>query len=647
MFRAEIINPEWKIEQKKYKTILETQGSGLDKDQNNFGLGQIELREIGHVDRCITCHLNPEQTVMDSLPLPFAAHPVPMLDEHDLGTFACTLCHSGSGRSLLRRETCDKSVQNNWKPVESSCVVCHLAIFDKRGIKYPLNEITTGWNLFRQSGCLGCHKLRGLGGPFGPDLTSQGEKILQGYNFNFIQGKKSIVQWHHEHFTDPGKISPGSIMPKFSFNSDQIDALIILILGFSKPHLPMQYYSMEVIKEFKEQRDNLDGNTAYAFVCSSCHAMSGTGRTYDDQIFGVPALANKGFQSVASLDMISFMVQEGRSNRYMPAWRGRHSGLREHELSGLIEFVREWRKKAPTFTEVKSESFNKSSGEIIYQDNCATCHRDDKSGAIGPSLNSRSFLAAATDRYLYETMITGRSNTAMPSWSYLSASYLKNLIRYLQPAPKFKKEVNFKTPGNAESGKMIFHYQCSRCHGPNGMGGIGPAILNRDFLSAAGDHFIIETIRQGRNHTPMFSIKQSPSELTSLIAFMRASRDSIPDHLYTGPTLGNPDLGKNLFRQYCSECHGNNGEGLKAPALHNEEFLNAATNGFLLATITIGREGTPMPVWGRSEEKHRALNARERHHLVAFIRQWQTITIKRDRSDPIYKLLSYHTHPAS
>ena len=111
-------------------------------------------------------------------------------------------------------------------------------------------------------------------------------------------------------------------------------------------------------------------------------------------------------------------------------------------------------------------------------------------------------------------------------------------------------------------------------------------------------------------------------------------------------TLGNPDLGQKLFLQYCSECHGNKGEGAKAPALHNEEFLNAATNGFLLATITIGREGTPMPVWGRSEEKHRALNARERHHLAAFIRQWQTLTIKRDRSDPIYKLLSYHRNPA-
>ena len=36
MFQAEIINPEWKIEQNKYKNILETQGSGPDDDHNNF-----------------------------------------------------------------------------------------------------------------------------------------------------------------------------------------------------------------------------------------------------------------------------------------------------------------------------------------------------------------------------------------------------------------------------------------------------------------------------------------------------------------------------------------------------------------------------------------------------------------------------------
>jgi cytochrome c oxidase cbb3-type subunit 3 len=138
----------------------------------------------------------------------------------------------------------------------------------------------------------------------------------------------------------------------------------------------------------------------------------------------------------------------------------------------------------------------------------------------------------------------------------------------------------------------------------------------------------------------MFGLIKSSSALSDLIAFMRSNADSIPIFLESGPVLGTPELGKKLYRTYCIECHGNQGEGIEAPALNNQEFLNAATNGFLLATVTLGRNGTPMPEWGKATTKHRMLTPRERHHIIAYIRQWQTLTIKRESSDPIYKLLS-------
>ena len=172
------------------------------------------------------------------------------------------------------------------------------------------------------------------------------------------------------------------------------------------------------------------------------------------------------------------------------------------------------------------------------------------------------------------------------------------------------------------------------------MGGIGPAILNRDFRDAASDYFLEETIKQGRSHTPMFGLIRSSPDLSDLIAFIRSSADSIHTFLEPGPVLGNPELGKKLYKSYCVECHGNKGEGVEAPALNNQEFLNAATNGFLLATVSLGRNGTPMPEWGKASSEHRMLSPRERHHLIAYIRKWQTITIKREPSDPIYRLLS-------
>ena len=65
-----------------------------------------------------------------------------------------------------------------------------------------------------------------------------------------------------------------------------------------------------------------------------------------------------------------------------------------------------------------------------------------------------------------------------------------------------------------------------------------------------------------------------------------------------------------------------------AKALNNQEFLSAASNGYLLATITLGRSGSDMPSWGHGQDKYPALSGKERQDLVAFIRSMQRIRIK-------------------
>ncbi len=86
--------------------------------------------------------------------------------------------------------------------------------------------------------------------------------------------------------------------------------------------------------------------------------------------------------------------------------------------------------------------------------------------------------------------------------------------------------------------------------------------------------------------------------ISDIVTFMYSLMDSIPDYIPTGMVLGDPNQGKSLFYRRCSECHGQHGEGNKGPALNNQEFLNAASNGYILATISLGRRGTKMPVLG-------------------------------------------------
>jgi hypothetical protein len=42
-----------------------------------------------------------------------------------------------------------------------------------------------------------------------------------------------------------------------------------------------------------------------------------------------------------------------------------------------------------------------------------------------------------------------------------------------------------------------------------------------------------------------------------------------------------------------------------------------------------------MPSWGKGSEKYRKLTSEERVDLVAYVRKWQRLTIKRMASDDI------------
>ena len=632
MLFREVISPEWKQNQNDFTEHTEPDRQDNSIPASSSGLKQIEIHEFNHIDRCITCHLNIENEDNQNLNPPFSGHPGQDLEHHDLASFGCTLCHSGTGRSLLRDETCNPDRIVDWRPVDSNCAKCHLSIFSTPANPVLPHSLNRAKQDIYQLGCLGCHKIRHVGGQFGPDLSNQADKIRQGYNFKNVQGKHSIFNWHLEHFENPPKISPGSIMPDFDMDPEQIESLTTMVLGLSNPVLPFRYYDMAVLSEFKNQRPRVKHDNLFSLVCSACHGTEGQGRSFKDNIFGVPALANIDFQSIASTEMIEFIIQEGRSNKYMQSWKSRHSGLIKEELSELLRFVGNFRAEAPSFADVRSAQPGVSLGKALYINHCSNCHNAEKSGGIGPSLNNAAFRALSSDEFLYTTLTRGRANTAMPSWSRFNSKEIHSLIREIQPVKRriSSSQLTEISSEKAAEGQNIYHYHCSRCHGQEGNGGIGPAILKKDFLDAASDEFIIETIRRGRTHTPMFAALQDKNVISDLLHFMRQRQQLSPEIIAPGPVLGNAESGNLLYQKFCAECHGKSGEGIEAPALNNQEVLNAASNGYFLATITMGRENTPMPKWGKTTENRRALIAKERHDIVAFIRAWQKMTIKRE-----------------
>ena len=82
------------------------------------------------------------------------------------------------------------------------------------------------------------------------------------------------------------------------------------------------------------------------------------------------------------------------------------------------------------------------------------------------------------------------------------------------------------------------------------------------------------------------------------------------NHLLKNPD--SPAVGRKLFEQHCTACHGKAGEGSRrAPALSNEEMRHA-TPGDIYWILTNGMVREGMPSWSQLPEP-------QRWQLVAFI----------------------------
>ena len=166
-------------------------------------------------------------------------------------------------------------------------------------------------------------------------------------------------------------------------------------------------------------------------------------------------------------------------------------------------------------------------GRILFEENCVACHQAGAGGKSGlaPSLVSKEFLAAASDRFLKKTIKEGREGTSMmPFGEVLKDTGIHAIIAYLRSGNRTHSQGmaldhDRQAMGDPRLGKHWFSQVCAGCHGPNGEGyvgaGSGTAIGKRGFLSAASDGFIRYIIKNGRSNTAMRGFS-GPDALASL-----------------------------------------------------------------------------------------------------------------------------------
>ena len=158
---------------------------------------QINVPDANIVDRCESCHMGIREPVKlspaamslkgkkpDEYALAFSSHPEPnLLQIHDPEKFGCSPCHQGNGRATTSVEKAHGTYEHWLWPLfprgdmEAGCQSCHSAdmVLVSDDVGWVLSE---GKDLYRQRGCMGCHRYEGYDKE-PEDLLSVGQQIKQ------------------------------------------------------------------------------------------------------------------------------------------------------------------------------------------------------------------------------------------------------------------------------------------------------------------------------------------------------------------------------------------------------------------------------------------------------------------------------------
>jgi hypothetical protein len=141
---------------------------------------QINVADANIVDRCESCHMGVREPIRitpaamtsggkkpDEYAQAFVSHPdKELLGAHDPEKFGCSACHQGNGRATSSVEKAHGDYEHWLWPLypkqnaEAGCQTCHMAdmVLASGQVGAVISE---GKDLFRQRGCMGCHRYEG------------------------------------------------------------------------------------------------------------------------------------------------------------------------------------------------------------------------------------------------------------------------------------------------------------------------------------------------------------------------------------------------------------------------------------------------------------------------------------------------------
>jgi mono/diheme cytochrome c family protein len=303
-----------------------------------------------------------------------------------------------------------------------------------------MHTVVKGERLFREKGCLGCHKLGGVGGDLGAALDGVASRPQLYFPMSHVIGDRTAYNWMKQHFDDPQAIVDNSEM-KVSLTDEEADQLTTFMFTLRKEEMPSNY---KLIKNIATKAT--DGASLYAMYCSGCH---GTGQQsiYDEVLDRtIPAITNPAFLRLIDDFSLKTIIDEGRSGTQMTAWKNTASGLNKEELEQIIAHVAE--KRPPQMAgpfDFDAKNRDVARGKTVYELRCNFCHGDDGKGGgrdLGINLRNLTVQNLLKPEFLAGTVLHGRQGTPMPSFGPegegLSNPEIADVVAYVKTLSKKK-----------------------------------------------------------------------------------------------------------------------------------------------------------------------------------------------------------------
>lgn len=438
---------EWRSTQRQYRALLATRAASEDERdlarRFRVEIRQVVVPDLRTVDRCVTCHLGFDDPRMTGVPQPFAAHPGPILERHDVDKFGCTVCHGGQGRATSREEAHADRGQVFWERplvpaalIESSCGACHdpAALTTRGG-----SRLARGHELFGQKGCGACHRLGGRGGSLGPALDGVGDKGRHAFSFAHVEGEKTIANWHRQHLRDPQKVVPDSLMLNANLAPEEIEMLTVYLLALRRPNLTERLTPAD---RFEERYRELHpparaGAELYRDYCAGCHGEGTETVIHDTLRAALPSIRNADFLAVATTEFLVQSIERGRPGTYMPAWGASGGGLTREEVRALADYLLASRTEARALDFVMAAAPDAGRGRKLFEESCAACHSVTGKGGDGPWLGGPGFQETYSDARIGHTIKYGRADTLMNPFGRnaggdLTDEQISDVVAYLR-----------------------------------------------------------------------------------------------------------------------------------------------------------------------------------------------------------------------